>query len=190
MKKILSYNLFEEYKFIPDIAKNRKYWYLIDTEEILKISDNIIDLIKTAYKNTPHGSFVNSEEDMLRSSDWYAIDIDNEQDADAVVFGRKTEFGLKIQGIGHDGDKTSKKIVMDKMFSLLNREGFWVEASDKIEYLLYKNNIPYIEDVKHIKRLFPDSEIYMEGEKGKYTRTLSNNKTTKETVFGKPIFNK
>ncbi len=190
MKKILSYKLFEEYKFIPDIAKNKKFWYLIDTKEILKISDNVIDLIKTAYKNTSYGSFVNSEEDILRSTDWYAIDIDSDLDADSVVFGRKTKFGLKIQGIGHDGDKTSKKVALDKLYSLLNREGFWIEASDKLEYLLYKNNIPYIEDIKHIKMMFPDSEIYMEGEKGKYTRTLSNNKTTKETVFGKPIFNK
>ena len=61
MKKILSYKLFEEYKFIPDIAKNKKFWYLIDTKEILKISDNVIDLIKIAYKNTSYGSFVNSE---------------------------------------------------------------------------------------------------------------------------------
>lgn len=188
MKKILSYKLFEEYKFIPDIAKNKKFWYLIDTKEILKISDNVIDLIKIAYKNTSYGSFVNSEEDMLRSTDWYAIDVDSDPDADAVVFGRKTKFGLKIQGIGHDGDKTSKKIVLDKLYSLLNREGFWIEASDKIEYLLYKNIVPYIEDVEKIKLLFPDSDIYMDNQKGRYTRTLTNNKTTKETVFGKPLF--
>lgn len=188
MKKILSYKLFEEYKFIPDIAKNKKFWYLIDTKEILKISDNVIDLIKTAYKNTSYGSFVNSEEDMLRSTDWYAIDIDDDLDADSVVFGRKTKHGLKIQGIGHDGDKISKKVVLDKLYSLLNREGFWVEASDIIEYLLYKNSVPYIEDVEKIKLLFPDSDIYMENQKGRYTRTLTNNKTTKETVFGKPLF--
>lgn len=69
----------------------------------------------------------------------------------------------------------------------MNREGFWIEVSDKIEYLLY-NNIPYIDDIEKIKLIFPESEIYMDVEKGKHTRTLTNNKKTKETLFGKPLF--
>lgn len=188
MKKILPYSLFEEYKFIPDVVKSKKIWYLIDTKKILKISDNIIDLIQTAYKNTDYGSFVNNEEDMLRSSDWFAIDIDNDPDADAVVFGRKTKFGLKIQGIGHDGKSMSKKIVLDKLYSLLNRDGFWIETSDKLEHLLYKNNIPYLEDIEKIKILFPESVIHMDGDKGRYVRTLKDNKRLRETVFGTPNF--
>ena len=80
-----------------------------------------------------------------------------------------------------------KLIVLDKLYSLLNREGFWIEVSDKIEYLLY-NNIPYIDDIEKIKLIFPESEIYMDVEKGKHTRTLTNNKKTKETLFGKPLF--
>lgn len=188
MRKILTYKMFEEYNFIPDIAKNKKFWYLIDTKEILKISDNIIDLIGIAYKNTTHGSFVNSEEDMLRSTDWYVIDVDNDPDADAVVFGRKTEFGLKIQGFGHDGGKDAKKVVLNKLYSLLNRDGYWIEASDKVEEILYKNNVPYLSDNEEVSRIFPNSNVKMDGNKGRYTRTINKNTTINETVFGKPIF--
>lgn len=71
----------------------------------------------------------------------------------------------------------------------MNREGFWIEVSDKIEYLLY-NNIPYIDDIEKIKLIFPESEIYMDVEKGKHTRTLTNNKKQKKHYLENHYLNK
>lgn len=187
MNKILNFESFnEEYKFIPDLAKKSKTWYLFDTKEILKISDNVIDLIQTAYKNTSHGSFIKNSDDLLKSTDWYIIDWDEYPDADAVLFGRKTKYGIKIQGIGHNGEPKSKEILIKKLIQLLNKDGYWIEASDKVESLLYKNNTPYIKSEDILNEIFPNSNLKLTGELGKYTRILENGHLIKETVFGKP----
>ena len=177
---------FEQFNFTPDLGKKKKTWYLLDSQDILKISDNVIDLIKTAYKNTEHGSYVNNDNDILKSTEWIAIDWDQYPDADVVIFGRKTPFGIKIQGIGHDGDPISKKLVIEKLVSILKDGGYWIESSDKVESILYKNDVPYVDSEKELKIIFPNSYLKFIGDKGKYIRKLSSGKSVKETVFGLP----
>jgi len=175
-----------EVEFIPDIAKKSKTWYMLDTKEVLKISDNVIDLIQTAYAKTSDGSFVNSKSDIARSYFWTAISWDELPDADAIIFGRKSPQGIKIQGIGHDGQKQSREFVIKRLVKLLNTTGYWVEASDAMEHVLYKNSVPYISDENKAQKVFPNSNLTMIGDKGKYQRRLENGKKIKETIFGKP----
>ena len=175
-----------EANFRPDIAKKTKIWYKLDNKEILKISNNIIDLVQTAYKTTKDGSFVNSKSDINKSQFWNAIDIDNTEDADAVIFGRKTKFGIKIQGIGHDGEQKSKAEVLKRNAKILNINGYWVEASDAMEHIFYKMGVPYISSEKVAQSIFPNTDLKMTGKKGQYTRKLGNGKEITETIFGKP----
>jgi tRNA nucleotidyltransferase/poly(A) polymerase/nicotinamide mononucleotide adenylyltransferase/GNAT superfamily N-acetyltransferase len=175
-----------EASFIPDVVKKPKVWYQLDTKDILKVSDEVIDLIQTAYKNTPLGSFVNSKGDLNRSQFWNAIDIDDEYDADAVIFGRKTPNGIKIQGFGHDGEKKTKAEIIKRLLKIINKSGYWIEASDALEHVLYKANAPYVKSEKVAQSIFPKSELKMIGDKGKYTRKLQDGKSVTETVFGKP----
>lgn len=174
-----------EFDFNPDIVTTKKHWYVIDNKDILKVSDNIIDLVKTAYSTTKDGSFVNNKSDIKRSFYWNAIDIDEYPDADAVIFGRKSPNGIKIQGIGHDGQVVAKKAVITKLIQLLNKNGYWVEASDALEHVLYKSNVPYVENEAMANSIFPNTNLKMIGDRGKYTRSESG-KIIKETIFGKP----
>lgn len=127
---------------------------------------------------------------MLQSTEWIAIDWDEYPDADAVIFGKKTNFGIKIQGIGHDGEPKSKEMVINKLISVLKNGKYWIESSDKVEYLLYKNNVPYVDSVDILEKIFPNSNLKMSGDKGKYTRQLSSGRTINETVFGFPKIKK
>lgn len=181
---------FEQFNFTPDIGKKKKTWYILDTHEILKVSDNIIDLIQTSYKNTQHGSFVNTQDDMIKSTKWIAIDWDEYPDADAIIFGKQTDFGIKIQGIGHDGEPKSKELVIQKLISILKNGKYWIESSDKVEHLLYKNNVPYIDSMDILEKIFPNSKLKLIGDKGKYNRQLSNGRTISESVFGFPKIKK
>jgi hypothetical protein len=176
----------EEASFNPDIVPKKNVWYQLDDKEVLVVSDNIIDLIKTAYNSTKLGSFVTSKSDLTRSIFWKSIDNDTDPHADAVIFGRKSPNGIKIQGIGHDGDKNSKDDIIKKLVSILKTPGYWIEASDALEHVLYKNNVPYVSSEKVGQSIFPNTNLKMIGDKGKYERTLENGTKIRETIFGRP----
>lgn len=176
---------FEQFNFYPDIASKKKTWYLLDNKEVLKVSDDVIELVQTAYKNTQDGSHINSKDDMLRSTDWFLIDWDELPDVDAVIFGRKTKFGVKVQGIGHDGDPISKDLVINKLVNILKKSGYYIESSHKVENILYKNDVPYIKSEDLLNSIYPNSNLKMIGDKGKYTRELQNGRIINETTFGK-----
>ena len=118
---------------------------------------------------------------------WEAIDGDDDPQADAVMFGKKTRGGIKIGGIGHDGTSGSKSDLMRMKLTQLNKSGYWVEASGRPAEIYYGKGAPYVKDPKIVQKLFPGSKITWLNDKGKYTRTLSGaQKTDVETVFGKP----
>lgn len=183
---IYKFESVNEKSFIPDVVKQPKIWYRLDTKDILKVGEDVVDLIQTAYKNTPLGSFVTAKGDLNKSQFWNAIDIDGEADADAVIFGRKTPNGIKIQGFGHDGEKKSKAEIIKRLLKILNKTGYWIEASDALEHVLYKAGAPYIKSEKIAQSIFPKSNLKMTENKGQYTRKLDNGKVIKETIFGKP----
>jgi hypothetical protein len=153
--------------------------------------EELVDLVQTAYKRTPEGSFVNSVGD-LKPSEWLAMDFHNDVRLDVTIFYRRARSnenwkGNKIQGIGHDGTKEAKKIVLTKLVQLLKKNGWWIEASDKLEEVLYGMGVPYIKDEEKLQSLYNDGTLKMLGEKGKYIRELGGGKKIRETTFGKPI---
>ena len=162
--------------------------------EPTKYSEDLIDLVQTAYKSAPEGSFIRSKADLM-GSDWHSIDYDKNPDVDATIFYRKARGsepwnGLKIQGIGHNGDRPSIDLLLKRLKSLLNKSGVWVEASDALEHVLYKMGVPYVEDEEYARKIFPNSDLKMKGDRGKYTRKIAGGKVIKETIFGKPKLKK
>jgi len=174
-------------KFYDALAKNANKWYTFSTNTITKVSDNIIKLVQNAYKNTDDGSFVNHKSDLKYSNYWYAIELDDgDNEADAVIFARKSPNGIKIQGIGHDGDVVSKRELLGYLAKLLLKNGHWIEASGALEKVLYRLKVPYISSEKVAQSIFPNTNLKMIGDGGKYTRKLENGKEVTETIFGKP----
>jgi len=170
----------------------KKKWEIISSNPTKQIAGkNLIELVDTAYKSTPLGSFVKSISDVVKS-DWLVIDYNETDEIDACIFYREPRsnenwIGKKIQGIGHDGVKESKKIIIEKMIQKLNEDGFWIEASDAMEHVLNKNNCPKVNDLETLKKLFPSSEVKLLDD-GSYERTLESGEVVKESVFGKPQF--
>ena len=174
-------------KFYDALAKNANRWYRFKTSTIKQVSDNIIKLIQNAYKNTDDGSFVNTKSDFNYSTYWYAIELDDgDKEADAVIFARKSPNGIKIQGIGHDGDVVSKRELLGYLAKLLIKQGHWIEASGALEKVLYRLKVPYISSEKVAQSIFPNTDLKMIGDAGKYTRKLGNGKEITETIFGRP----
>lgn len=153
-------------------------------------SDELINLVQTAYKNTPEGSFVNTTSDLVKSN-WVALDFDDEPDIDVTIFYRNSKSnetwdGNKIQGIGHDGTREAINKVLSELEKLLSKPGNWVEASDALEHILYKMGVPYVKDENEAQLIFPNTNLEFTGDKGKYIRDLGSGGKAKETIFGNP----
>jgi hypothetical protein len=164
-------------------------WELLISNGDEEVGDDLVNLVTTAYSNTPQGSFVNSLKDVI-PSDWNVIDWDHDPDVDATVFYRKNRpgenwTGYKIQGLGHDGTRTSKDKALSKIQSMLLRGGVWIESSDAMRNVLLKLNLVPIKDEQFLQQLFNDTNLKMISD-DTYVRSLPGGNKVTETVFGNP----
>lgn len=171
------------------IPKNQ---WIVDISNDAKqdVGDDLVNLVRTAYSNTPQGSFVNSIKDVV-PSDWNIIDFDQDPDVDSCVFyrgprGNERWQGHKIQGLGHDGSRPSKDKSIGKINELLRLPGWWIESSDAMRAVLKKLNVPAITDETTLQKLFNDPKLKMI-DQDTYTRHLPSGGQVYETVFGNPI---
>jgi hypothetical protein len=176
--------------FITELKLSKNKWELVvsngDKEEL---GTDLVSLVRQAYSNTPHGSFVNSIKDVI-PSDWNVIDWDQDPDIDSCVFYRRNRnnenwSGYKLQGLGHDGTRISKDKAINKIQELLSKPGVWIESSDAMRHLLKKLNVPAVTDEKFLQELFNDPELRMV-DNDTYVRALTDGHEVTETVFGNP----
>ena len=151
---------------------------------------NLFDLVDFAYRNVLHepNVSVKSPSDVLSFpyNYWEAINIDETPDANAVLFG-KEQNGIKIAGIGHDGEPMSKSHLVKHIIEVLKRPGYWIEASGPLGKVLWQAGVPTIADPQKLQKLFPDSKFENMTKDGAYVRTLGTGKKTEvERVFGSP----
>lgn len=166
-----------------DIYHQKNKWFRVNGHRIKELGDNFYSLVDDVYHPLYGGhSALASPQDVASSSFWTAINL-NPADghANAVIFARKTIGGYKIRGIGHDGSKEAKSAVIGHLLYLLNRGGYWMEASDRLGYILRGKHAPMVTDPKTIQKLFPGEKIEMQRD-WSYVRQNKYH----ETLFGKP----
>lgn len=176
--------------FLIELALKKNTWeYVVTSKDKRYAGNNLVDLVQTAYKATPDGSFINALKDVL-PSDWVVIDLDDNPDIDATIFYRQARSnekwkGRKVQGIGHDGSTEAKTKVIDRLVTELGKSGTWIEASHALERVLLKKGVKPVTDVKVLQKLFNDDKLKMVSATS-YERSLGDGKVIQETVFGLP----
>ena len=190
LKTELAVKTLSKYTCLQEFELPKNQWeVIISNSDKSEVGKDLVSLVQQAYSNTPQGSFVNSIKDVI-PSDWNVIDWDQDPDVDATVFYRGPRAGelwqgYKIQGLGHDGTRTSKDKAIGKIRELLNLSGWWIESSDAMRHILKKLNAPAVTDVEVLKKLFNDPDLTML-DADTYTRTLPTGGKVTETVFGNP----
>jgi hypothetical protein len=168
-----------------DIVKKKNRWMdSLERGDLADIKDNLYVLIDNSYVPLGGHPRIPNPAAVLdpKTNYWAAADVDKDPQADSVIFGSK-RFGIKIAGIGHDG-AGGKKTVIQHLVKLLDRPGYWVEASDRLGEILAGKNTPYLKNQKDVEKIFGSVDWK---EDGWYTRSLGGGKKTSvERVFGKP----
>ena len=197
MNKILTY---DEYLFEKsgDILKpKRGKWTKIDPKKHSELDSELFDLIKTAYEPIGGHAKVNKPADVFADPEWdwwQGVDIHDSPDLDVIVWGKKTKYGIKFSGVGHDGKKDSKREYLDSRMKSLHQKGFFGEVSGKLaEILISSKGVPTVDDEADVEKIL-GKKVEWHGEhpddpnipgKGWYSRTIGGKKHAKILV-GKP----
>jgi hypothetical protein len=165
----------------------------LDGEEKKKTQQDLFDLISNAYSSIGgHVKFKQPSDVLDPELDfWRAADIDDDPELDVVYFGKKTPFGVKHTGIGHDGDRGNIKNLLIRKSSELKSPGNYVEISGAAyDSFVDKGGVPVIDDEEKVRAILGPkrgAELEWHGEhpsgkkpgNGWYTRTIGGKKLTK-----------
>jgi hypothetical protein len=164
-------------------AKN-KWLQLIKTDND-EVRKNLYVLIDNSYGLLGAHSKIDYNDLFKDNIHWEAIDTDADPAIDAVVFSRKTVNGMQIIGVGHDGVKSSRSALLNKLKTILSRPGYYMEVSGHMINTLHKLSTPYLSSEEDVKILYPN--IKWNDSEGSYTRDAGNGQQHEMVLFGRPV---
>jgi len=166
----------------------------LGTSDVDATKEELFNLIQTAYASIGgHLKFKSASD--VKDPDlkyWVAADIDADPELDVVYFGKKTPFGIKHTGIGHDGDKSNIKNLLIRKTKELKSSGNYVELSGgAFKSFVGRGGVPTIDDEDLVRAILgqrrSDQTVWhgahptspaMKGN-GWYTRKIGGKETTK-----------
>lgn len=135
----------------------RGEWVEIDPNEHSELNNEFYELIKIAYSEVGGHAKINSPKDVFDDPDWTywrGIDLHGGPALDLIVWGKDTKYGVKFSGIGHDGEKDSKKTFLKNRAKKLKDLGYYVEMSGKIsQIMLNKYDVPEVDDKEEVENV-------------------------------------
>lgn len=169
------------------VSLTKKQWSDFDLKSLdSETLEYLFSIYKITYQQEKMDlSAYSGKEFVQKYNAVFLIDIDTDPYPDAFIIYKKTKFGNKIALLGSDGEHDSKKELLKEVFKKLKSNGWYIEASKKMEKILSKSDIPFVSDEEKIKKIIPKEINYLEN--GYYERQLSKVpvKIIKR-IYGKP----
>ena len=169
-----------------------------DEKEKEELKQNFYDLIANAYKEIGgHHDFSNPD-DVLDPSltFWKAADTDPDPEADVLDFGKKTKYGIKHTGLGHDGEKSNIKKLLKAKSEELKQLGHYAEVSGKaFDSYVGQGKVDVVDDEQIVRKILAKYDIEWHGVhptdssksgSGWYTRVSGSGKKFTKTLVGMP----
>jgi len=103
-----------------------------------------------------------------------------------VIFGR-SKYGIKISGIGHNGEARSKEELMKHLLDLLSIRGYWAESEGVPALLCLKRNVPIVHDIEIINRIFPSTDAKFADTTNTWYERIKHGVRVKKILCGTPI---
>ena len=168
-----------------------KYVQVTDPKELEDLQSQLFDLIQNAYASIGGHVKFKSPSDIMDPdlTYWKVADIDSDPEIDVTSFGKKTKYGVKHTGMGHDGDKPNIKSLLKHKSNLLKSSGNYIEVSGPA-YRVYVEvgGVPTVDDEETVRNILAGREIEWHGAhptdpskkgNGWYTRYIGGKKLTK-----------
>ena len=165
-----------------------------DAPKYPELEDEFFDLISVAYAELGGHAKIKSPKDVFSDPDWNyweGIDIHGDNNFDMIMFGQKTNYGIKYSGVGHDGSSAAKREYISARGKELKKLGYYIEVSGKIaEILLNSYDVPVVTDPIIIEKVLGKSVEFIgtiEGMPGNgwYSRILGGHSHNK-ILLGRP----
>jgi hypothetical protein len=169
---------------LREIKLENGKWESIPKDEIDFYKNKISDLINTAYSQIGGNLKMKSPADITPDKNYDVIDLDNDNDINAVSVTKDTHVGSKIVAIGHDGTSKAKKSILTRQIKELNNRGFYVEASGKLKDVFVRRGVEIVNDEEVVRIVLKGKNIEWVGD-GTYFREIAGNRILK-ALLGKP----
>jgi hypothetical protein len=165
-----------------------------DAPKYPELEDEFFDLISVAYAELGGHAKIKSPKDVFSDPDWNyweGIDIHGDNNFDMIMFGQKTNYGIKYSGVGHDGSSAAKREYISARGKELKKLGYYIEVSGKIAEILLNNyDVPVVTDPIIIEKVLGKSVEFIgtiEGMPGNgwYSRILGGHSHNK-ILLGRP----
>jgi hypothetical protein len=159
---------------LSEIDKNK--WTKLTQSEKQQYKDEIFNLIQNAYAYIGGHTNYKSANDVTGAegdAEYEVIDLDRDDEIDAVSISKKHPAGIKFAATGHDGSKPAKSAVINHKADLLKKSGYYVEVSGKIKDILISKGAPIVTDPEVIQKVLVGKEIKNINSDGSYVRTIA-----------------
>jgi hypothetical protein len=169
-----------------EMALEKGRWTSIPHDELRQYEESIFKLIQTAYKDIGGNIKIKSPTDVIDPRKEYeVIDLDSDNQPNAVSIGKNTPAGLKFVGTGHDGSNEAKHAILYHKLDQLKHPGYYIEASGRLRDILIAKHITVVMDKDTVEKALAGKSIEWHGD-GTYTREIGGVRVEK-MMLGKPL---
>jgi hypothetical protein len=170
---------------LREMSLNQGMWMAIPHSELDQYEQQIYELIQNAYKEIGGNLKFKNVADILNpKNDYEVIDLDADNQPNAVSASKNTPVGTKFVASGHDGSKEAKRALVTHRLGQLKHPGYFIEASGRVKDILIAAHIPAVDDQVAVTKALGGKTIEWHGD-GTYTREIQGEKVVK-MMFGKP----
>jgi hypothetical protein len=167
---------------------DKNIWLNLTPKEQDEFAEEIFDLINTAYASIGGHPNYKSPDDVVGAegdANYMVIDLDDDDEFDAVKVSKRKESGNKSVAMGHDGSQPAKSAAVNITALMLKEPGHYIEVSGKLKDILQSKGVPIITDKETIERVMKGKSIEMNDD-GTYQRYIGGENHTK-TLMGNPF---
>lgn len=176
-------NYLKNNPLLEELEPNK--WTKLDDSNLADYKKEILALIKNAYKEIGgHPNYQKLSDINTNDQDFEVIDLDGDDEPDAVSVSKERPPGTKFVATGHDGSREAKSSVVNHKADKLKHRGFYVEVSGVIQDIFIAKGAPIIKDPDMIRYILKGKDIELNDD-GSYQRKIGG-KTYTKMLLGKP----